>query len=204
MSHSNLWKSYLKLQQPITLCNLNVEFSIVFQLIKTKSLKIHVSFIFSIIGICLGIPPKEFTWEYTTKSKKAQKIGPVTPIAFYNDHVKKCFDVADKVCIVTDPRPNHPTGQTYTVDCLGNVVGAKPILYNNQSIETLMELASKSIMAGEPVWFGCDVSKYFSRKRGLLTMDLFDFELVFGTKIANVLSKADRLVYGDCAMNHGT
>ena len=31
-----------------------------------------------------------------------------------------------------------------------------------------------------------------------------DFELVFGTKIANVLSKADRLVYGDCAMNHGT
>ena len=171
---------------------------------KTKTLKIHVSFIFSIIGICLGIPPKEFTWEYTTKSKKAQKIGPVTPLAFYNDHVKKCFDVADKVCIVTDPRPNHPTGQTYTVDCLGNVVGAKPILYNNQSIETLMELASKSIMAGEPVWFGCDVSKYFSRKRGLLTMDLFDFELVFGTKIANVLSKADRLVYGDCAMNHGT
>ena len=204
MSHSNLWKSHLKLQQPTTLCNLNVEFSIVSQLTKIKTLKTHVSFIFSIIGICLGIPPKEFTWEYTTKSKKAQKIGPVTPLAFYNDHVKKCFDVADKVCIVTDPRPNHPTGQTYTVDCLGNVVGAKPILYNNQSIETLMELASKSIMAGEPVWFGCDVSKYFSRKRGLLTMDLFDFELVFGTQIANVLSKADRLVYGDCAMNHGT
>jgi len=165
-------------------------------------IKNQMKTVYRIIGICLGIPPKEFTWEYTTKSKKAQKIGPVTPLAFYNDHVKKCFDVADKVCIVTDPRPNHPTGQTYTVDCLGNVVGAKPILYNNQSIETLMDLASKSIMAGEPVWFGCDVSKYFSRKRGLLTMDLFDFELVFGTKIANVLSKADRLVYGDCAMNH--
>ena len=66
-----------------------------------------------------------------------------------------------------------------------------------------MELASKSIKAGEPVWFGCDVSKYFSRKRGLLTMDLFDFELVFGTKVNVGLSKADRLVYGDCAMNHG-
>ena len=145
----------------------------------------------------------QFTWEYTTKSKKAHKIGPVTPLGFYNDYVKTYFDVANKVCLVTDPRPNHPTDQTYTVDCLGNVVGAKPIQYNNQSVETLMELASKSIKAGEPVWFGCDVSKFFSRKRGLLTMDIFDYELVFGTKVNVGLSKADRLIYGDCAMNHG-
>lgn len=33
-------------------------------------------------------------------------------------------------------------------------------------------------------------------------MDLFDYELVFGTKVNVGLSKADRLIYGDCAMNH--
>ena len=65
-----------------------------------------------------------------------------------------------------------------------------------------MDLASKSIQAGEPVWFGCDVSKYFARKVGLLTMDLYDYELVFGTKVNIGLNKAERLIYGDCAMNH--
>ena len=69
-------------------------------------------------------------------------------------------------------------------------------------IETLVDLASKSIQAGEPVWFGCDVSKYFARKVGLLTMDLYDYELVFGTKVNIGLNKAERLIYGDCAMNH--
>jgi len=166
-------------------------------MIKNQMKTIH-----RIVGICLGIPPKEFTWEYTTKKKEAHKVGPISPLGFYNDYVRPYFNVANKVCLVTDPRPNHPTGQTYTVDCLGNVVGAKPIQYNNQSVETLMELASKSIKAGEPVWFGCDVSKFFSRKRGILAMDIFDYELVFGTQVNVGLSKADRLIYGDCAMNH--
>jgi len=37
-----------------------------------------------------------------------------------------------KVCLVSDPRPDNPTGQTYTVDCLGNVVGGRKTIYNNQ------------------------------------------------------------------------
>jgi len=158
--------------------------------------------IYRIVAICLGVPPTQFTWEYMTKSKKAQKIGPISPKDFYHEHVKKHFNVADKVCLVTDPRENHPVNQSYTVDCLGNVMGANMTVYNNQSIETLMDLASKSIKAGEPVWFGCDVSKYFSRRKGFLNLNLFDFELVFGTKVSLGLSKADRLIYGDCAMNH--
>ena len=65
-----------------------------------------------------------------------------------------------------------------------------------------MDYAAKSIQAGEPVWFGCDVSKFFARKTGLLTLDMYDYELVFGTKVNVGLGKAERLIYGDCAMNH--
>ena len=83
---------------------------------------------------------------------------------------------------------------------LSSFTGGRLTVYNNQPIETLMDLASKSIQAGEPVWFGCDVSKFFSRKVGLLTMDLYDYELVFGTKVNIGLNKAERLIYGDCAM----
>lgn len=158
--------------------------------------------IYRIVAICLGVPPNQFTWEYMDKSKKARKLGPISPKDFYHQHVKKHFNVANKVCLVTDPREQNPVGKTYTVDCLGNVLGANMTIYNNQTVETLMDLASKSIRSGEPVWFGCDVSKYFSRKKGFLSLDLYDYELVFGTKISVGMSKEDRLIYGDCVMNH--
>ena len=45
------------------------------------------------------------------------------------------------------------------MDCLGNMVGGRRIIYNNQPIEVLMNLTKNSIMANESVWFGCEVSK---------------------------------------------
>lgn len=129
-------------------------------------------------------------------------MGPISPQSFYNDHVRQHFDVQAKVCLVTDPRPDHPTGKTYTVDCLGNVVGGKKTIYNNQTVETLMQLAANSIKAGEPVWFGCDVAKFLASKQGFLTLDVYDYELVFDTNVYLGMNKADRLIYGDSEMTH--
>ena len=112
---------------------------------------------FRIVTINLGTPPREVTWEYYDKSKKPQKVGPISPLVFYKEHVKPHFDVESKVCLVTDPRPENPTGKTYTVDCLGNVVGGRKTIYNNQPVEVLADIGAKSIKAGEPVWFGCEV-----------------------------------------------
>jgi bleomycin hydrolase len=63
-----------------------------------------------------------------------------------------------QVCLVSDPRPQNPYGKLYTVDSLGNVVGGKDVIYNNQPIEVLMEVTANSIRNGEPVWFGSEVS----------------------------------------------
>ena len=60
---------------------------------------------------------------------------------------------------MTDPRPSNPPGATYTVDCLGNMVGGRNCIYNNQPIEVLMDLTRDSIRNNEAVWFGCEVSK---------------------------------------------
>ena len=71
------------------------------------------------------------------------------------------------MCLVADPRPENPTGKTYTVDCLGNMVGGRKTIYNNQPVETLVDIAAKSIQAGEPVWFGCEVNKTILSHDGL-------------------------------------
>jgi bleomycin hydrolase len=38
-------------------------------------------------------------------------------------------------------------------------VGGRRVVYNNQPVEVLLELAKESILASESVWFGCEVSK---------------------------------------------
>lgn len=132
----------------------------------------QMSEIYKVVGICLGIPAETFTWEYYDKSKNYQSIGPISSLEFYERYVKPHFNVEDKVCLVTDPRPTSSYDQAYTVDCLGNVVGGRPVLYNNQSVELLLAMVTKSLKAGEAVWFGCEVSKRFASKQGIEDVDV--------------------------------
>lgn len=72
-----------------------------------------------------------------------------------------------QVCLVHDPRPSSSYNQAYTVDLLGNVIGGRSVLYNNQPVDLLMKLVTESLKKGEPVWFGCDTGKRFASKPGL-------------------------------------
>lgn len=166
-----------------------------------NKIKEQMVVIYRIIGICLGIPPETITWEYYDKSKNYNCIGPITPLNFYEQYVKPCYNVDDKVCLVTDPRPSNPYGKLYTIDYLGNIVGGKSTLYNNQPSELLMKLAAESIKQNEPVWFGCDINKLVIGKHGIDDIKAYDFELMFGTDITD-LTKANRLIYGDSMMVH--
>ena len=45
----------------------------------------------------------------------------------------------------------------------------------------------KSIKDNNPVWFGCDVGKYFNRQLGVMDDNLFDFDLCICAAIENLL-----------------
>ncbi|KAK3859952.1 hypothetical protein Pcinc_033966 [Petrolisthes cinctipes] len=168
----------------------------------TETLTHQMSEIYRIVSICLGIPPQTFTWEYYDKAKAYHKVGPLTPLEFYNEHVKPVFNIEEKVCLVNDPRPDNTYGKVYTVDCLGNMVGGKQTIYNNQPVNILMDLASESIKNGEAVWFGCEVGKRFAGKLGIQDIDIHDYKSAFGVDVNVCLSKADRLIYGESLMTH--
>ena len=53
--------------------------------------------------------------------------------------------MSSKICLVSDPRPQNPYGKLYSVEFLGNVVGGKRTVYNNQPIEALMKATAESI-----------------------------------------------------------
>ncbi|XP_072834760.1 bleomycin hydrolase [Pogona vitticeps] len=157
--------------------------------------------VFRVVTICLGSPPETFTWEFYDKEKNYHRIGPISPLQFYKEHVKPVFNMEDKICLVNDPRPKNEYYRLYTVEYLGNMVGGRKTLYNNQPIELLKKVAASSIRDGEAVWFGCDVGKYFNSKLGINDMNIYNHKLVFGVSVKN-LKKDERLIFGDSLMTH--
>jgi bleomycin hydrolase len=81
-------------------------------------------------------------------------------------------------------------------------VGGRRVVYNNQPVELLMDMARDSISASEPVWFGCEVSKRYVAKQGFLDLTAHDYQLVFGVEVQTGMDKASRLVFGDSLMTH--
>ena len=49
------------------------------------------------------------------------------------------------MCLVHDPRETSPYGKLYTVAYLNNMVGGIKVVYNNQPIDVLKQLATQSI-----------------------------------------------------------
>lgn len=63
--------------------------------------------VFRIVSTCLGSPPETFCWEFRDKEKNYHKYGPMTPVQFYNEHVKPYFNMEDKVGDAENfPRPS--------------------------------------------------------------------------------------------------
>ena len=154
--------------------------------------------VFRVLCIHLGTPPERFEWQWTDRDREFHRDGVLTPQEFAARYVDLPID--DYVCLVHDPRPSSPAGRTFTVQYLGNVVGARPVTYLNVDMAMMKDIASRTIQGGEPVWFGCDVGKMMSNEYGLWDAGLYDLPSVYGTPFT--LGKADRLIYHETQMTH--
>ena len=154
--------------------------------------------VWRILVISLGEPPASFEWEWRDDKGGFHRDGALTPREFFARYVEA--DLTQYVCLVDDPRREHPKGRALTVDHLGNVVGGRPIRYINAEMGTIKCLAADSLRAGRPVWFGADCSQQSDRKSGLFVEGLFDFSSLFGVDLA--MTKEQRVNTGESAMNH--
>ena len=146
----------------------------------------------------LGEPPESFNWQVRDKKKNFHRYNDLTPKSFFSDHVG--IDLNNLVCLIDCPMSDKKYNRVYTVEYLGNVIEGNPIRYLNVEIDILKRATIESIKNNDPVWFGCDVSKYLHRTHGVMDTKLFDFELFYGTSFS--LDKASRLEYGESKMTH--
>lgn len=151
-----------------------------------------------VLSIHLGTPPQKFLWQWKDNDKGFHRDGWMTPTEFAAKYVT--IPLEEYVCVVHDPRESSPSGRTFTVEYLGNVIDAPPVVYLNVEMDLIKQLAMDAIVGGEPVWFGCDVGKQMSSELGYWDAALFDFEAVYDTTFE--LDKAERLLHHETLMTH--
>ncbi len=158
----------------------------------------YLETVYRILSIHLGTPPDQFEWQWRDTKSEFHRTETITPREFAARFVELPLD--DYVCLVHDPRPSNPYDRTYTVQYLGNVVGGQRVTYLNVSMPLMKDIARRTLEAGEPIWFGCDVGKQMRRDMGLMDNELYDLASVYDTTFD--MDKAARLEYGETRMTH--
>ncbi|MEA3500643.1 MAG: C1 family peptidase [Candidatus Marinimicrobia bacterium] len=153
---------------------------------------------YRLLTMFLGIPPKEFTFEYKDKDKKFHRDSDITPKEFYTKYVD--IDLKDFVSIINAPTKDKPFNKTFTVQYLGNVEGGNKVKYLNVDMKEFKKLALSQLKDGTPVWFGSDVGKKMQREKGILDENIYSYEDALNSKFD--LDKAGRLDYGESLMTH--
>ena len=153
-----------------------------------------------ILTIHLGEPPVSFDWEWTDKDDEFHRDGEITPVEFWKKYVGSA-DLESYLCLVDDPRKEHPKGRKIAIEHLGNVVGGDATEYLNVPNQFMKDCVRRVLVEqGIPVWFGAECGPMMDREAGAWATDLFEYDRVYGVRFD--LSKEQRVRFGDSAMDH--
>lgn len=117
----------------------------------------------------LGEPPTSFTFDFkTTTNEKIVVEKNVTPRALVS---KIGFAPGDWVLLAHDPR--HPALQTFYLRFIGNVHEKHIRWVNVKAAKDMRDACVKTLRAGFPVWFGCDVGA--ARDADFMDVGIYDY-----------------------------
>lgn len=171
---------------------------------KTKSLEIEKQMtkmlgeIYHILAINLSEPPEEFTWRYVNKDGELSETKKYTPMSFFNESLPEVkFD--DYIMLMNDA--SRPYYKLYEISLDRNVMEGRNWHYINLPADEIKKFALKSIIANEAMYLSCDVGKQLNSKEGLLSLDNYDYEAVYGIKFG--MDKQDRIITRESGSSHG-
>lgn len=136
--------------------------------------------IYRVLALCLGEPPTEFTWRYKT-SKGEIKTLTSTPVAFYKSIIPEGYNPETMIMTMNDPTREYY--KVYEIDNYRNTIEGVNWKYLNLPNEELKASALSSIKNNEALYVSCDVGKQNDGKAGILDVNNYDYESLFGIKL---------------------
>ena len=132
--------------------------------------------VYTVLALCLGQPPKQFTWRYEDKDHKVSEAKTYTPQSFYRDFLGA--DLGNYVRFVNYPgKPMHrPLRFAWNRDS----ADGPDMEALNVTTGEMKAAAMASVLADEAVWFCCDSSVQRDAKAGLWDQGIQDYNDLFG------------------------
>ena len=156
---------------------------------KLQAMKVEqLKEIYRILVLCLGEPPKEFTWTRTDSKGNVVSTEKYTPKSFYEKYVGEDLE-HNYIMVMNDPCREYY--KVYEIDYDRHVYDGDNWVYLNLPIERIKEMAIASIKDDTAMYFSCDVGKFLDRSTGMLDPDRFDYESLFGVSFG--MDKKERV-----------
>ncbi len=152
--------------------------------------------VYRLLALHLGVPPTSFTWRYKDKDGKLSEPRTYTPREFLAATVNLQLD--DYVCLHNIP--GRPYNRLYQIQFDRNMLDQPNMTFVNLPMEMLADITRKSVLADEPVWFGCDVGKESNSKLGFMKRSLYDYDDLYGVDFS--MTKEQRIWYHESVPTH--
>ncbi len=157
-----------------------------------------MSEVYRMLVLNLGVPPTEFSWRFEDKNNKVSEYQTYTPLEF-KAKVLGNIDVKDYVMLMNDP--TRPFNMHYEIDNYRNVEEGVNWHYVNLTNDKIKAMAVESIKNNMAIYASCDVGQQLDRDYGILDVDNFDYESVYGVKFD--MNKAERIQTKASGSSHG-
>ncbi len=154
--------------------------------------------VYRILALCLGEPPKTFTWRYKDKSGNIMELKNYTPQQFYKEITPADYSPDNYIMIMNDPTREYY--KLYEIENYRNTIEGVNWLYLNLPNEDIKKAALASIKNGEAMYASCDVGKYLNRDKGILDPEMYDYESLLGVKLS--MDKKARILTRQSGSSH--
>ena len=148
----------------------------------------QLSEIYRMLALCLGEPLKEFEWTRCDKNNNIVDTRKYTPKSFYDEYIGEDLE-GNYIMVMNDPCREY--GKVYEIDYDRHVYDGHNWLYINLPVERIKEMAIASIKDNVAMYFSCDVGKFFSRSKGVLDLNNYDYESLMGVSFG--MDKKERV-----------
>jgi len=154
--------------------------------------------IYKLLAINLGEPPLEFEWRYTDSEGNISETKKYTPKSFMKKFVGE-IDFNEFIMLMDDP--SKPYYKLYEIQRDRNVSEGMNWRFINLPSGIIKQYALESIKNNEAMYFSCDVGKQLNKEEGLLDINNYDYESLFGVKFD--MSKKERILTRESGSTHG-
>ncbi len=154
--------------------------------------------VYRILVLCLGEPPKQFTWRYKDKNGSVKELSSYTPQQFYKEITPEDYSPSNYIMIMNDPTREYY--KLYEIQNYKNTIEGINWLYLNLPNEDIKKAALASIKSNEPMYASCDVGKQMNRESGILDPEMYDYESLLGVNLS--MDKKARILTRQSGSTH--